>query len=613
MTPSTNPARDEAVREAFAGLSLSEDAKAYWAVRGEAWRKVFAVLRDYRMTNMRDDIGGGYPLVDLMSNDDKSIATGQEEMVHLADEISAILSAAPAPASGVDAVAPAGWCLVPDEATGSMWEAGRTADQHPGDSYSAVYRAMIEARPEVPSFFPPMVVEPLEWQTTPSGFVWFAESAVGRYFIEERHSDFVWTLEPQPGRGYRNTLDEAKAAAQADYEQRIRSALSPAATSGSEAGGELLKQHEHYSLKFKSRLDPDGTRMQGSQGFETAAKAVKFMRDGLAIGQLFDSLTRVVTLSYDASHLVDPSRSALAKPSSPVRELLGSPDGWREQREALQMWTASGFLAGEPVKDEAWHKRELYSDLCRLVSWLHSAEEAARAALSPSTSAAEPVAIADLSYQTLFNAIAAATDIASGGLAVSISVEKFRDALGIAHPAPAAVETYQNRVATACATVFDGDPTDIAERRDRFAEEALETCQAFGMTREDMRALVDYTFGRPVGEPAKEIGAAMTTLASLCVYSGHNLMACAEADLAKLQRPETVARIRAKRATRHGRGSLPGLSEPAAVESGQGVKVKDWLAVAKAAGQHGIRYRTNRALEAFLSDVRAFLASEKEG
>ena len=33
------------------------------------------------------------------------------------------------------------------------------------------------------------------------------------------------------------SYEEAKAAAQADYEMRIRSALSPAATSGSEAGG----------------------------------------------------------------------------------------------------------------------------------------------------------------------------------------------------------------------------------------------------------------------------------------------------------------------------------------------------------------------------------------
>lgn len=50
-----------------------------------------------------------------------------------------------------------------------------------------------------------------------------------------------------------------------------------------------------------------------------------------------------------------------------------------------------------------------------------------------------------------------------------------------------------------------------------------------------------------------------------------------------------------------------------AAVDGQRVKVRDWLAVARAAGQHGVRYRTNRALEAFLSEIRACLAADKEG
>jgi hypothetical protein len=54
-------------------------------------------------------------------------------------------------------------------------------------------------------------------------------------------------------------------------------------------------------------------------------------------------------------------------------------------------------------------------------------------------------------------------------------------------------------------------------------------------------------------------------------------------------------------------------TSPAPAADGQMVKVEDWLAVAKAAGQHGVRYRTNRALEAFLSDIRACLATDKEG
>ena len=73
---------------------LSAEVRAYWLSRDAVWRKVFATLRDYRMQNMSDadDPSCAYPLVDLMSNDGASIATGEEEMVNLADEISLALS-----------------------------------------------------------------------------------------------------------------------------------------------------------------------------------------------------------------------------------------------------------------------------------------------------------------------------------------------------------------------------------------------------------------------------------------------------------------------------------------------------------------------------------------
>lgn len=117
---------------------------------------------------------------------------------------------------------------------------------------------------------------------------------------------------------------------------------------------------------------------------------------------------------------------------------------------------------------------------------------------------------------------------------------------------------YQDRVSEAHHALFHDDPTDIEERLARFFEEVNETCQALGMSREDAHKLIDYTYDRPTGEVRKEVGAAMLTLASLCVVAGIDLMECAEADLEKLQRPETIARIRAKRSTRHGRGPLPG-------------------------------------------------------
>lgn len=128
------------------------------------------------------------------------------------------------------------------------------------------------------------------------------------------------------------------------------------------------------------------------------------------------------------------------------------------------------------------------------------------------------------------------------------------------------VNDFQGRVAAAHGPLFDGDSTDLAERRDRFFEEAAETVQALDMTENDAHELVAYTFRRPPGDVRKEIGAAALTLASLCVIGGWDMMACAEADLEKLQQPETIDRIRAKRASRHGRGALPGI-DPGAVSS----------------------------------------------
>ena len=42
-----------------------------------------------------------------------------------------------------------GWKLVPDRPTEEMWQAGRSADIHPGDSYTKVWSAMFDAAPDV--------------------------------------------------------------------------------------------------------------------------------------------------------------------------------------------------------------------------------------------------------------------------------------------------------------------------------------------------------------------------------------------------------------------------------------------------------------------------------
>jgi hypothetical protein len=82
-----------------------------------------------------------------------------------------------------------------------------------------------------------VAVKALEWQADPFSEALIADTnGLGRYVITPYEGQFkvaggnVRSLKP--------TVEAAQIKAQADYEQRIRSALSPAATPVSEAGGE---------------------------------------------------------------------------------------------------------------------------------------------------------------------------------------------------------------------------------------------------------------------------------------------------------------------------------------------------------------------------------------
>ena len=56
---------------------------------------------------------------------------------------------------------------------------------------------------------------------------------------------------------------------------------------------------------------------------------------------------------------------------------------------------------------------------------------------------------------------------------------------------------------------------DRVQRNHRFLEEALELVQSLGCTASEAHQLVDYVFGRPVGEPTQELGGAIITLHAL--------------------------------------------------------------------------------------------------
>lgn len=120
--------------------------------------------------------------------------------------------------------------------------------------------------------------------------------------------------------------------------------------------------------------------------------------------------------------------------------------------------------------------------------------------------------------------------------------------------------SFQERNAEWMGAAFRDDPTDLAERVARFGEESLELQQSLGQSREDAHALVDYAFDREVGEPSQEVGGTMTTLALLAEVAGHDMDACGERELARCWTPEVLAKISRKRASRHGRGALPGFA-----------------------------------------------------
>ncbi|WP_206438178.1 hypothetical protein [Burkholderia stagnalis] len=90
--------------------------------------------------------------------------------------------------------------------------------------------------------------------------------------------------------------------------------------------------------------------------------------------------------------------------------------------------------------------------------------------------------------------------------------------------------------------------TDRTERNHRFLEEALELVQACGCTASEAHQFVDYTFGRPAGEPAQEVGGVMVTLAALCLANELDMHAAGETELADIW--TKVDKIRAKHAAK---------------------------------------------------------------
>lgn len=98
---------------------------------------------------------------------------------------------------------------------------------------------------------------------------------------------------------------------------------------------------------------------------------------------------------------------------------------------------------------------------------------------------------------------------------------------------------------------------DRKERAHRFGEEAIELLQAAGVTKSEVLQLVDYVYGRPIGELPQEVGGTIVCLAALCETFGLKLIDCGETELARCW--TLVDKIRAKHAAKPKFSPLPGV------------------------------------------------------
>lgn len=121
---------------------------------------------------------------------------------------------------------------------------------------------------------------------------------------------------------------------------------------------------------------------------------------------------------------------------------------------------------------------------------------------------------------------------------------------------PVTAANFQGRVQPWMLACFGAEiSADKVERNHRFLEEALELVQATGCTQSEAHQLVDYVFGRPVGEPVQEAGGVMVTLAALCLAHELDMHTAAETELARIW--TKVDAIRAKQAAKPKHSPLP--------------------------------------------------------
>ena len=112
-------------------------------------------------------------------------------------------------------------------------------------------------------------------------------------------------------------------------------------------------------------------------------------------------------------------------------------------------------------------------------------------------------------------------------------------------------DTFQSRVRKWMNECFDLHVRgDVRERGDRLLEETLELLQSHGYDKARVATLVEYVYGRPVGDPPQEVGGVMVTLAAYCGATGLDMHQCGETELERIW--TKIPEIRAKQASKRG-------------------------------------------------------------
>lgn len=117
-------------------------------------------------------------------------------------------------------------------------------------------------------------------------------------------------------------------------------------------------------------------------------------------------------------------------------------------------------------------------------------------------------------------------------------------------------DSYQQRVKPWMLACFGAKiSADKTERNHRFFEEATELVQACGMSQSEAHQLVDYVYGRPIGEKVQEVGGVMITLAALCLAQDIDMQEAGEIELTRIW--TKVEQIRKKQAAKPKHSALP--------------------------------------------------------